>query len=62
MRIHAKPGNLKIYGAAFHDDTCIECAEEIAEGDPIGYVDHDGPYCYDCAKEVGTKTEIEVTK
>lgn len=62
MRIHAKPGNLKLYSAAFHNDTCLECRDDIMEGDPIGYVDHDGPYCHGCSLELGTKTEIEVEK
>jgi hypothetical protein len=62
MRIHVKPGNLKIYSAAFHDDTCLECRDAIMEGDPIGYVKGDGPYCYDCAKDIGVKTEIQVMK
>ena len=61
MRIHVVPGDIKLYKAAFHDDECLECAVVIAEGDPIGYVDRDGPYCYDCTKEVGTETVMEVT-
>ena len=60
MRIHIKPGNSKLYKSAFHDDLCLECRIEILEGDPIGYVDGDGPYCFDCTREVGTPTEIEV--
>jgi hypothetical protein len=62
MRIHIVPGDIKRFSAAFHDFECVDCLEHFEEGDPIGYVDGDGPMCDDCIRAVGTKTQINVQK
>lgn len=60
MRIHIEPGNIRRFQRAFYEDTCLECHQTIDEGDPIGYVDGEGPMCDDCIKDCGTRTKIEI--
>jgi len=63
-RYHINPHNYRRYAGAFYDDECVECAQPINEGDPIGFLNEGdgryGPICEDCLTELAEPMEVKI--